>query len=200
METHHLGICGLDYAAHGIAKRRDIQPGRRRLPLDFKLTTIGRKPGTPGLLAVRVRFCLGVTKEIDVDRLAGQLPQLRDRLGCEPRLHDCATDRSQSSGLAHRRRKSDRAKSCHRGQDKRLLNSEEVNEASVWPHPQISSGPPSMHTTINVQNFSRDKFCPLKIEHGIDDFFWFRHTAKWMQLGEKFVSLRLVERRLGCAR
>src|SRR5271166_5711569 len=134
METHRFGLGVLNDPAHGIAERCDIETGQRRLVVNPKLNIIWRQPLMPSVLAADVGFRLNMAKEVDVDRLARQPPQLLNCCRNKLRLQWCATDRAQATCLADGSCQFDRAKPGHRRLDKRVLDLEKVNQPTVWPH------------------------------------------------------------------
>src|SRR5262249_54770349 len=92
----------------------------------------------PGTLAVRIGFRRVMTEEIDVERHAGQMPELRDRVGGKLRPHGRAADRAEATGVGDRGSEVERGNSRHRRLHDRVLDLEQLNETLVGPHSRVS--------------------------------------------------------------
>src|SRR6266403_827108 len=88
----------------------------------------------PGLLALSIATRWEVTKEVDVERLARQSPEVLNCLRSDLWLHRRATDRAQAASLADRSCEFYRPKSRHWCQDQWVLYLEKVNQAPIRPH------------------------------------------------------------------
>src|SRR5258708_19203634 len=102
--------------------------------VDPQLTIVGYQPTMPGLLALSIATRWEVTKEVDVERLARQSPEVLNCLRSDLWLHRRATDRAQAASLADRSCEFYRPKSRHWCQDQWVLYLEKVNQAPIRPH------------------------------------------------------------------
>src|SRR5262249_38069899 len=134
VKAHHFGPRALDNRAHGLSERGKVQTGTLGIGLGPKLPKKRREATEPGPFTFGVDPGPIVTKEIDVDRLVSEGLEFLYHFPRGPRRNRATPDRAQAAAGADGRRETRRAKSSHRRQHERMLDLEQFDKATVWPH------------------------------------------------------------------
>jgi hypothetical protein len=80
MKIDNLGLDLFHHPAKGVVERQDLRLPCRERGIEAQFVVIGGEPITPAGLANTVDPGWAVAEKVDVDRLAGQCPQLVDRM------------------------------------------------------------------------------------------------------------------------